>query len=226
MGERQPATEWFAAFHAELARVLHERLTPPDGAAAARLPPSFPRSTVAYRDALRAAGSVARGERALELLCYLALQALPRHSRVYAHAYLGGSAHDADEMRAVHRAVLDHEEAQQAVGGRRMSLKEQRRRSLQTDVDARMSKVDELCIDSSSDEDDEGEAGEEGADSRTPAARHSPAPVRADASGERAAHGAADGVADGATGAERRERPGVRAVPRLRLDLLRDRKQS
>ena len=58
--------------------------------------------------------------------------------------------------------------------------------------------------------------------SRTHAARHSPALVRADASGE----GAVDGAADGATGAERRERPGVRAVPRLRLDLLRDRKQS
>ena len=26
MGERQPATEWFAAFHADVARVLHERL--------------------------------------------------------------------------------------------------------------------------------------------------------------------------------------------------------
>ena len=59
--------------------------------------------------------------------------------------------------------------------------------------------------------------------SRTHAARHSPTLVRADASGE--LEGAAGGAADGATGAARRERPGVRAVPRLRLDLLRDRKQ-
>ena len=194
MGERQPATEWFAAFHADVARVLHERLAPPDGAAAARLPPSFLRSTAAYRDALRTAGGVARGERALELLCYLALQALPRHSRVYAHAYLGGSAHDADEMRAVHRAVLDHEEAHS---------------HLPASDTMRDPQVGGPSYDLTS--------------SRTHAARHSPALVRADASGE--LEGAAGGAADGATGAARRERPGVRAVPRLRLDLLRDRKQ-
>jgi len=46
---------------------------------------------------------------ALEMLCYLSLQALPRHSRTYANLHLGGEWHDGIELRAVHYAMLQHE---------------------------------------------------------------------------------------------------------------------
>ena len=46
---------------------------------------------------------------ALEMLCYLSLQSLPRHSRLYANLHLDGEWHDGVELRAVHHAMLQHE---------------------------------------------------------------------------------------------------------------------
>ena len=48
------------------------------------------------------------GGNALEMLCYLSLQALPRHSRVYSNVHLKGGWHDPVELRGVHAAIAEH----------------------------------------------------------------------------------------------------------------------
>ena len=46
---------------------------------------------------------------ALDMVCYLALQALPRHSRVYSNVYLAGEWHDMIELRAVQQVAPEHD---------------------------------------------------------------------------------------------------------------------
>ena len=68
--------------------------------------------TAAHRNHLMSGASLPveafRGAGALEMLCYLSLQSLPRHSRVYANLHLSGGWHDQIELRSVYTAVLEH----------------------------------------------------------------------------------------------------------------------
>ena len=50
-----------------------------------------------------------QGGGALEMLCYLSLQGLPRHSRVYCNLHLDGGWHDSLELRCVHTAIAEKE---------------------------------------------------------------------------------------------------------------------
>ena len=91
------AVEWFREWHALLQRGLLSapELVDPEadgGAGVLRLLEGFPRDQPAYRELLLRAQSLpsqafSQGH-ALEMLCYMALQALPRHSRVFSNVYL------------------------------------------------------------------------------------------------------------------------------------------
>ena len=48
------------------------------------------------------------GANALEMLTYLSLQALPRHSRTFSNVHLAGGWHDPVELKGVQTAVAEH----------------------------------------------------------------------------------------------------------------------
>ena len=161
------AVEWFREWHALLQRGLLSapELVDPEadgGAGVLRLLEGFPRDQPAYRELLLRAQSLpsqafSQGH-ALEMLCYMALQALPRHSRVYSNVHLGGGWHDALELRAVHNAVIAHEEKLQAAAKKRGEAANANTSDMET-RHAHEANAVHLELDSES-EDDGGDAGD------------------------------------------------------------------
>ena len=135
-GAEGEAVTWLRQWHALLARQLESHLAGLNSSNSVRkaeeLLENFPRGGEEYTQHLRAhmrlpitAFSEGQG---LEMLCYMALQALPRHSRVYSNVHLGGGWHDASELRAVQTAVLKYErQLKEATRLRRLKVEEQER---------------------------------------------------------------------------------------------------
>ncbi len=110
---------WFRQWHSLLSRRLNTLLAGLDAASsvarAESLLDEFPRGIEEYAERIRAhvdlpLHAFTEGQ-GLEMVCYMALQALPRHSRVYANVHLQGGWHDSSELRAVQQAVLKYERA-------------------------------------------------------------------------------------------------------------------
>ena len=135
-GAEGEAVTWLRQWHALLARQLESHLAGLDSSNSVRLAEelleNFPRGSEEYTQHLRAHMSLpmtafSEGQ-GLEMLCYMALQALPRHSRVYSNVHLGGGWHDASELRAVQTAVLKYErQLVEATRLRRLKIEEQGR---------------------------------------------------------------------------------------------------
>ena len=111
--DEETCIAWFREYHAALVGEIEELFVAADSSppTAAVLLAGFPRSTAHVRRLLRAADlpiSAFVEGRALEMLCYLSLQALPRHSRLYANMHLNGGWHDGVEMQYVHFACVQH----------------------------------------------------------------------------------------------------------------------
>ena len=105
---------WFRQGHAELLAEIERRFasTYPKPPSATDLLSDLPRNAAHHKHLLSASElplSAFESGHALEMLCYLSLQSLPRHSRVYSTMHLGGEWHDDIELRSVHHAMLEHE---------------------------------------------------------------------------------------------------------------------
>ena len=154
---------WFRQWHGILSRHLESHLrelaTTGTKAVAARLLEGFPRDVEEYSAHLRTAPALPMTAftdgQGLEMLCYMGLQAMPRHSRVYANVHLKGGWHDADELRAVHQAVIRYEK--QLVEAKRQLLEKHRQDVMKGLVDEgkkkRSTGIDDIDIDSDADSD-------------------------------------------------------------------------
>ena len=161
-GAEGEAVTWLRQWHALLARQLESHLAGLDSSNSVRkadeLLENFPRGGEEYIQHLRAHMSLpitafSEGQ-GLEMLCYMALQALPRHSRVYSNVHLGGGWHDACELRAVQTAVLKYEkQLKEATRLRRLKVEEQER-----DTETRSEKEEKARLALSFDEIDVDEA--------------------------------------------------------------------
>ena len=102
---------WFRKFYAGLLEQLLDKFDsdgkPKPNAAEELL--TWPRESRSYRALLEELQGLApdlfTDGNGLELICYLALQALPQHSRVYANVFLEGDRHDNMELRLIHRVM-------------------------------------------------------------------------------------------------------------------------
>lgn len=154
---------WFRQWHGILSRHLESHLrelaTTGTKAVAAHLLEVFPREIEEYSAHLRTAPMLPMTAftdgQGLEMLCYMGLQAMPRHSRVYANVHLKGGWHDADELRAVHQAVIRYEK--QLVEAKRQLLEKHKQDVMKGLVDEGKNKkapgIDEIDIDSDADSD-------------------------------------------------------------------------
>ena len=171
-GAEGEAVTWLRQWHALLARQLESHLAGLDSSNSVRLAEelleNFPRGSEEYTQHLRAHMSLpmtafSEGQ-GLEMLCYMALQALPRHSRVYSNVHLGGGWHDASELRAVQTAVLKYErQLVEATRLRRLKIEEQGRDTQtisEKDEKARIAQsFDEVDVDDADSEPDSDAAG-------------------------------------------------------------------
>jgi len=174
-GAEGEAVTWLRQWHALLARQLESHLAGLDSSNSVRLAEelveSFPRGSEEYTQHLRAHMSLpmtafSEGQ-GLEMLCYMALQALPRHSRVYSNVHLGGGWHDASELRAVQTAVLKYErQLVEATRLRRLKVEEQGRDThtiSEKDEKARLAQsFDEVDVDDADSEPDSDAGGDAG----------------------------------------------------------------
>ena len=102
---------WFRKFYAGLLEQLLDKFDsdgkPKPNAAEELL--TWPRESRSYRALLEELQGLApdlfTDGNGLELICYLALQALPQHSRVYANVFLEGDRHDNMELRLIQRVM-------------------------------------------------------------------------------------------------------------------------
>ena len=173
-GAEGEAVTWLRQWHALLARQLESHLAGLDSSNSVRkadeLLENFPRGGEEYTQHLRAHMSLpitafSEGQ-GLEMLCYMALQALPRHSRVYSNVHLGGGWHDASELRAVQTAVLKYEkQLKEATRLRRLKVEEQERDTeTEKEEKARLAlSFDEIDVDEA-DSDPDSDAGGGGGD--------------------------------------------------------------
>ena len=109
----QEAVSWFREGRELLQREIELRFEQahPNLPTAESLVAELPRTTAHRTHLLRGAQlpvEAFRGGGALEMLCYLSLQGLPRHSRVYANLHLSGGWHDQLELKGVYTAVSEH----------------------------------------------------------------------------------------------------------------------
>ena len=111
----QEAVEWFRSGRESLEKELQRRfaMASPGLPTAEELLATMPRGFDGHRDHLMRGSELPaaafQGGGALEMLCYLSLQGLPRHSRVYCNLHLDGGWHDSLELRCVHTAIAEKE---------------------------------------------------------------------------------------------------------------------
>ena len=96
---------WFRGWHSMLTATLVNEFTDTQGLDSAHLLHELPRHRPDLREHLNKSSSLPvaafKDGSALDMVCYLALQALPRHSRVYSNVYLAGKWHEMLELQAV-----------------------------------------------------------------------------------------------------------------------------
>ena len=131
----QEVIGWFRSWHAQLGASLEREFGKTEPTLdAAKLTAELPRQQQDYRAQLAKAKELPhqafKDGTALDMLCYLALQALPRHSRIYSNVHMAGKWHDMIELKAVHGAMLEHDSGGKTVEARDDPRLHQRRRSM------------------------------------------------------------------------------------------------